>query len=225
MGATTAPEPTTLIALAGDLPAMLDSLAAALAEEVRSVTGQWQRLGRLGAAREDCAEQLLKNLRRPLGNLADTTAKWQQQLANALGEPLPTTADSAAELLDLVLRAYKLAEDLEPNELEAGALIGDMQDALERHGINPDSFASGPDDSADDGGSLVIPADPDAQPLRIEPASEDDSEDDSEDVQYWRNYYKCPCCGETWQDEWDAQCNDRCPGCRAEIEPYTSEPI
>lgn len=76
----------------------------------------------------------------------------QQQQANA-----KLMAD-APELLDLIRRAYALAEDLEPNELEAGALLGDMQDALQRHGIDPDA--------------LVIPADPAAQPLRIEPAQQ-----------------------------------------------------
>lgn len=36
------------------------------------------------------------------------------------------------------------------------------------------------------------------------------------------NYYRCPC-GAVWHDCWDAQCNDRCPSCRREIEPYASE--
>lgn len=29
-------------------------------------------------------------------------------------------------------------------------------------------------------------------------------------------------CGETWQDEWDCMCNDRCPVCNHEIEPCES---
>lgn len=37
----------------------------------------------------------------------------------------------------------------------------------------------------------------------------------------WENNYKCDC-GEEWTDEWSCQCNDRCPGCNAEIEPHTS---
>lgn len=36
------------------------------------------------------------------------------------------------------------------------------------------------------------------------------------------NYYKCPC-GEEWQDHWDCACNDKCPKCNKEIEPYESE--
>jgi len=39
----------------------------------------------------------------------------------------------------------------------------------------------------------------------------------------FRNFYKCPNDGEEWQDEWDSMCNDRCPKCNAEIEPYKSE--
>ncbi len=38
------------------------------------------------------------------------------------------------------------------------------------------------------------------------------------------NYYKCTC-GYQWQDEWDCTCNDRCPECNKEIEPYESEEI
>jgi hypothetical protein len=32
-------------------------------------------------------------------------------------------------------------------------------------------------------------------------------------------YYHC---GQQWQDEWSCQCNDRCPVCGCEIEPYES---
>lgn len=28
---------------------------------------------------------------------------------------------------------------------------------------------------------------------------------------------------EVWEDQWDCICNDRCPICNAEIEPYESE--
>ena len=39
----------------------------------------------------------------------------------------------------------------------------------------------------------------------------------------FRNTYKH--CGTTWSDEWSCMCNDRCPICNAEIEPWDSEPI
>jgi Restriction endonuclease BglII len=41
----------------------------------------------------------------------------------------------------------------------------------------------------------------------------------------FRNYYRCPYDGAAWIDEWSCMCNDRCPTCRAEIEPYDSEDI
>jgi hypothetical protein len=41
----------------------------------------------------------------------------------------------------------------------------------------------------------------------------------------FRNYYRCPNDGTEWSDEWSCMCNDRCPLCNAEIEPYESEDI
>ncbi len=41
----------------------------------------------------------------------------------------------------------------------------------------------------------------------------------------FRNYYCCPNDGTTWHDDWSATCNDRCPTCWTEIEPYESEDI
>ena len=32
--------------------------------------------------------------------------------------------------------------------------------------------------------------------------------------------YRCRECRTAWTDEWSCACNDRCPRCRAEIEPY-----
>lgn len=41
----------------------------------------------------------------------------------------------------------------------------------------------------------------------------------------YQNSYKCPC-GEEWQDTWDCgACNDKCPKCNREIEPYESEAL
>lgn len=36
------------------------------------------------------------------------------------------------------------------------------------------------------------------------------------------NYYRCTC-GARWVDLWSCTCNDRCPVCRKEIEPYRSD--
>ena len=37
------------------------------------------------------------------------------------------------------------------------------------------------------------------------------------------NYYRH--CGQEWNDQWSSMCNDRCPECNHEIEPYKSEDI
>lgn len=36
------------------------------------------------------------------------------------------------------------------------------------------------------------------------------------------NKYHCGPCEVRWDDRWDCACNDRCPKCDAETEPYTS---
>jgi hypothetical protein len=52
------------------------------------------------------------------------------------------------------------------------------------------------------------------------------SSDISSKVEYkFRNFYECPDCKVKWQDEWDSMCNDRCPKCDKEIQPYASEDI
>ena len=39
------------------------------------------------------------------------------------------------------------------------------------------------------------------------------------------NQYRCPYCQIDWEDVWDCVCNDRCPDCNKEIEPYESSLI
>jgi hypothetical protein len=41
---------------------------------------------------------------------------------------------------------------------------------------------------------------------------------------WFLNHYHCPC-GCEWSDEWDCMCNDRCPECDSECEPYESEDV
>lgn len=41
----------------------------------------------------------------------------------------------------------------------------------------------------------------------------------------FRNHYRCPYGGFEWTDRWSCMCNDRCPLCNREIEPYTSEEL
>jgi hypothetical protein len=44
-----------------------------------------------------------------------------------------------------------------------------------------------------------------------------------EDEGWFINHYHCPDCGINWADEWSCTCNDECPCCGHEIEPYESE--
>lgn len=39
------------------------------------------------------------------------------------------------------------------------------------------------------------------------------------------NYYQCPDCNVLWEDIWTSMCNDRCPSCNKEIEPYASKDL
>jgi hypothetical protein len=39
------------------------------------------------------------------------------------------------------------------------------------------------------------------------------------------NFYKHEGCGTHWADLWSCGCNDECPKCGAEIEPYVSLPV
>lgn len=39
------------------------------------------------------------------------------------------------------------------------------------------------------------------------------------------NHYVCAACEISWQDQWSATCNDRCPSCDAEIEPRSSDEL
>ena len=45
------------------------------------------------------------------------------------------------------------------------------------------------------------------------------SHSEIEGVRYL-NQYRCPYCKTEWEDVWDCGCNDRCPDCNKEIEPY-----
>lgn len=55
----------------------------------------------------------------------------------------------------------------------------------------------------------------------IDPYGEEDWNDKDKDILY-RNYYKCPKCKLVWADNWECACNDRCPNCNKEIEPYST---
>jgi hypothetical protein len=49
----------------------------------------------------------------------------------------------------------------------------------------------------------------------------DTSQSQSETPLAWYiNHYFCSYCQLEWQDEWDCGCNEKCPDCNKEIEPY-----
>jgi hypothetical protein len=49
--------------------------------------------------------------------------------------------------------------------------------------------------------------------------------EDAKEVNRFRNHYRCPDDGTEWSDDWSCRCNDKCPKCGKEIEPYESEDI
>ena len=57
-------------------------------------------------------------------------------------------------------------------------------------------------------------------PAAAEVDNEPDYELDVEDPHQYTNYYVH--CGVQWWDEWSCWCNDECPECGGEIEPYAS---
>jgi hypothetical protein len=44
-----------------------------------------------------------------------------------------------------------------------------------------------------------------------------------EELATYRNHYRH--CGHEWVDDWSCMCNDRCPKCNKEIEPWISEAL
>lgn len=40
----------------------------------------------------------------------------------------------------------------------------------------------------------------------------------------FRNLYRCAC-GEEWEDTHSCRCNDKCPVCHKEIQPYQSQEV
>ena len=45
------------------------------------------------------------------------------------------------------------------------------------------------------------------------------------DPPMFTNYYYCDSCLHRWNDTWSCMCNDRCPECNREVEPYKSEEV
>ena len=56
-------------------------------------------------------------------------------------------------------------------------------------------------------------------------AKDEYSDEDHDETIRFVNHYRCPDDGTEWTDRWSCACNDRCPTCNKEIEPYESEEI
>src|ERR1700731_3205716 len=52
----------------------------------------------------------------------------------------------------------------------------------------------------------------------------DSDEDQAEEIRFM-NHYQCPDDGTERTDRWSCACNDKCPTCNKEIEPYESDEI
>ena len=104
---------------------------------------------------------------------------------------------------------YQLVEAF-LNRREAFATCAEIEEAREIHGsdeveLDPGAFASRGDDGFWVSAWVWVPK------------------------QMYVNYYcheDCPVQpGVKWEDTHDSMCNDRCPACNAEIEPYDSEEL
>lgn len=54
-----------------------------------------------------------------------------------------------------------------------------------------------------------------------EECEEEVEQSEIEKAPWFLNRYRCTC-GEEWENEDDCTCNDRCPKCRNEMEPFES---
>lgn len=64
---------------------------------------------------------------------------------------------------------------------------------------------------------------------RLAPAHAQRQEFEDDEGAWYLNHYRHDDCpvrpGVEWDDSWSCMCNDRCPECGAEIEPYESEEV
>lgn len=42
---------------------------------------------------------------------------------------------------------------------------------------------------------------------------------------WYRKFYRCDECNIEWTDDWSCCCNDKCPQCDGEFEPYECKDI
>jgi hypothetical protein len=71
---------------------------------------------------------------------------------------------------------------------------------------------------------FVLPSEEEARRELEDDLPNPNQDEGGESTTRYRNHYRCVC-GHEWTDEWDCMCNDRCPKCDTEIEPYHSEEL
>ena len=97
-----------------------------------------------------------------------------------------------------------------------------MNDILRRFAIVSAYINNQTDKSWERMKAAIRRLEPEGVVLHAPPDPED--EEGGESAVWYRNHYRCVC-GHEWTDEWDCMCNDRCPKCNTEIEPYQSDDL
>ena len=84
---TSTMSPSRMIAQVDTLAAYVDDIASALRAEIKTVSAQWQQLGRIGAQREDHAAALLAQLSGHLADLERLARNAQEQIKQMNDNP------------------------------------------------------------------------------------------------------------------------------------------
>lgn len=98
----------------------------------------------------------------------------------------------------------------------------DLDKLLQRYAIVSAYVNNQTDESWERMKAAIRRLEPEDVVLHAPPDPED--EEGGESAVWYRNHYRCVC-GHEWTDEWDCMCNDRCPKCDTEIEPYQSDDL
>ena len=72
--------PSRMLSQADQLSAYVDDIASALRAEIKTVSAQWQQLGKIGGQREDHAAALLAKLSGHLADLERLAHNAQEQI-------------------------------------------------------------------------------------------------------------------------------------------------
>ena len=167
----------------------------------------------------------------------DLTPTWSQVLlvyleVYANSESAEGRKTALNELKRMALIADQRVKDLKSqNPQSITVAFGEQLTKIIANGDDPEEYA-------DQGAGYMVTHDfkTEAETAAYRQALEDHSgwlesyELDQEEVKkycevQYENHYKCPYDGAEWADVWDCACNDKCPQCNAEIEPFKSEKL